>query len=133
MASVPNWIAKAVILTPSYGGHIRTAKTTGWRATRTQVIVNTKSGERRFRLDTLTEVGDPHYGSMRTRLAEPSDPEIVAARSKGIISAARGDVQLAVERARLQDSGKTAEETTAALLAIRDTVNAALASLTEVL
>jgi hypothetical protein len=127
MATVPNWIAKAVILYSNAAVPI-----TEWRATRTQVVVRTSptGPERRFSLDRLREVGK---GWGAPVLAAPDDPRVVAIREQKIVNAALGDVLAEVERHRLQDSGQAPEDAVRKLTAIRDAATKALAELSEVL
>lgn len=131
--SVPNWIAKAVILTPSYSGPASIMKMTGWRATRTQVVVRTERGERRFYLDGLTEVGDKNFGLMKTRLAAPNDPQAIAARRQRVVNGVLGSVLTTVNELRLQDSEQTPEAAFVKLTRLQLVVNKAMADLGSVL
>lgn len=133
--SVPNWIPRAVIFAPGYGNSRGTVtQTMGWRATNTQVIVTVPSGlERRFYLETLTEVGQSKRSIRSARLAAPADPEVVAARTDKAISDARNHVLVAIEKQRLQDSSTDAEATVKKLFAIRVAVDEAIAQVGEVL
>lgn len=137
MPGVPNWIPRAVIYVPRYSGPGEITPIMGYRATRTQVIV-TAPGlrgpvERRFRLSDLTEVGDKHYGSRRTRLASPDEPEVRADMRQPVVDKALASVLTAVNAERLQDGGQTADEATRKLLAVQSACAAALALLSEVL
>jgi len=132
--TVPNWIAKAVVYVPGYTGGGAIQPTTDWRATKTQVIVTVGGRDRRFYLDTLTEVGSGNrHSTHATRLLPADAPEVLAAIRDAQVRAARNAVFLAVEKARLQDSKKGAEETLRALDSIIAAATKAMASLTEVL
>lgn len=139
MPSVPNWIPRAVILTPGYGNSRGTVTpTTGWRATNTQVVVTAVNGlsgtvvERRFYLSTLTEVGQPKH-RQSAHLADPDDPEVLKALADKAIRNACGHVLAAIEKQRLQDSSTDAEATVKKLFAIRVAVDEAIAQVGEVL
>lgn len=135
MPSVPNWIAKAVIIASSGSGDAVTP-ITEWRATKTQVIVRTRtdSSERRFYLDTLTQVGQPKYfREMRIRLEPPDSPAVLAAQRQAVIRNAQNSVSIEITRQRLQDTARSSEELAVKLTAIVDAANAALALLAEVL
>ncbi len=124
MPSVPNWIPRAVI----YGRWGTVTPITGYRATRTQVVVTTAGNrERRFRLDNLHEVGRPHYGA--DVLMAPDNPRVVAALRKAAISDARYVVISAVESARMQDITEDGEAALAALFTIRAAVDKAIVDL----
>lgn len=135
MPTVPNWIAKAVVLTPTFMGPDIIQPTTHWRATNTQVIVQTGpgSGDLRFYLDTLTKVGSSKRALSSPRLVPPDHPAVITARREQTVAAARHAVLDEVAKQRLQDSSDDAEAAVAKLSAIRDAVDKALASLAEVL
>jgi hypothetical protein len=136
MTTVPNWIAKAVIVEYGYGRQAHVSPTVEWRATKTQVIVRTSptGPERRFYLNSLTAVGEPNsFPEMRTHLAAPDAPEVIAAQRTQVISRSRNAVITTVEKQRLQDSTDDAEALVAKLTAVQDAVNQALAALAEVL
>lgn len=135
MPTVPNWIAKAVIVTPSLSGDTITP-IVGWRATGTQVIVRTspRAPERRFYLDGLALVGQPKsFREQRIRLEPPDAPVVVRARRERVVGSARDHVIITIEKQRLQDRSTDAAETAAKLLALRTAVDQALAALAEVL
>jgi hypothetical protein len=135
MPTVPNWIAKAVIFTPNRrldGGTVQPIA--GWRATKTQVIVTAGGRERRFYLDSLTEVGQPKdFVQLRTRLLPPDAPEVAEARRVQVIAAASAAVVAEVDRQRFQDTHTDAGAMMSKLDAVRDVVTKAIASLAEVL
>lgn len=136
MAPVPTWIAKALIHTPNRSAGTLTS-TLAWRATRTQVVVTVEGLrgpiERRFYLDTLTEVGQVRRSINSSRLVAPDSPQAVASRRATTASAARDRVLTTVERQRLIDYSDDPETVTAKLLELRTTIDEALASLAEVL
>lgn len=133
MTTVPNWIANAVIVHPIRGREASLTYTKRWRATKTQVIVETVDGrEKRFWLVGLTEVGEPKgFPLQRVHLAAPDAPEVIASRRASAVSEASWMVLGEVERKRLQDYTDDAEAMVEKLTAIRDAANAALASLVE--
>lgn len=129
MTTVPNWIAKAVILNPRTG---TVEPIVEWRATKTQVIVRTdkRGPERRFRLEDLAQLGESRgFPGIAIRLAAPNDPAVVAARRARAADRARGAVMLFVETQRLQDGRQDAGMVADKLIAIRDEVTLALAEL----
>lgn len=125
--TVPNWIAKAVILYSDAAVPI-----CEWRCTRTQVVVRTTptGPERRFRLDDLREVGN---GWTAPRLAAPDDPRVLGVQKAAIIRKASSHVWGVIVQQRMQDSTNDAAAAAAKLLALRSAVDQALASLSEVL
>jgi hypothetical protein len=137
MTSVPNWIAKAVIFRPTRSEFAEITATTGWRATRTQVIVTVDGPrgpvERRFRLDSLTEVGYPRYDRTAPQLKAPDALPVVEALKADVVYNARVTVLMALDGLRLQDSGQSAEVVAAKLAKLADAVNKALAEIGTVL
>lgn len=132
--AVPNWIAKALIHTPDRSEGTLTP-ILSWRPTRTQVVV-TVDGlrgpvERRFYLDTLTEVGQSKRSIHSSRLIAPDPPQAIASRRATAATRARNAVLSAVEEQRFQDYTDDAEVVAAKLVALRAAVNEALASLGE--
>lgn len=131
--SVPNWIAKAVIVTPSRFGHaaLTTTPIKSWRATKTQVVVETENGrERRFYLDGLVEVGSPKaHPMLYPHLAPPDSKEVVAGERGRKMTDARHLVLGAIERVRLQDSTEDLDLVLTKLEAVRQAVLQAQASL----
>lgn len=133
MATVPNWIAKAVIVDPQRS---EVHPITEWRATKTQVIVRTAptGPEHRFYLDSLTLVGGPKsFPETRVHLAAPDDPKITEIRARHAVNRARGDVAATVDRVRLWDGGMSIEEAAKAIHDIRCAAVCALAELAEFL
>ncbi len=137
MATVPNWIAKAVVLWPAYGRGRAEFKpiAPGWRATNTQVVVRTSPNgpEMRFYLDTLTRVGDSKRSIFAVRLAPPDAPEVQRAQRQKIVSDAQGHVLSVIDQQRLQDSTDDPAALATKLLALKTATDEALASLAEVL
>ena len=131
--SVPNWIAKAVIVEPDrYGDRATVTPVVEWRATKTQVIVRTSptGPEQRFYLDSLTKVGRPRYFPQhRTHLAPPDNAEVLGHRRTAAVRAARSRVLDVVTSQRLQDSTTDPAALATKLLALRSAVDQALASL----
>lgn len=136
MTSVPNWIPRAVIFDPDrYYSSAPVTPIVEWRATKTQVIVRTSptGRERRFYLDSLTEVGQPKYFSdLRTRLEAPDAPVVLAAQRDQTIRTAKAHLSSIIEKQRLQDT-TDAEATVKKLFAIRVAVDEAIAMAGEVL
>lgn len=134
--TVPPWIAKAVIFTPGYHGDAgKVAPILDWRATDTQVVVDVMyRGERvgrRFRLDTLTQVGHGGYGA--PQLMAPDAPTVLAAQAQTVADEARRLVLGVVQKQRLQDGAQSADAVLTKLIAVQDAVNKAIASLGPVL
>ena len=133
MATVPNWIAKAIVFVPA-PSHLDPGifvPTASWRAAKTQVIVTLDVPERtevRFYLDGLREVG--HHGR---ELLDPSDPKVmhrmVSAKSRRSVN----DLQTAVALARLDQSRGNAEELVTKISAIQRAATKALADLADLL
>lgn len=127
--TVPNWIAKAVV---TNSGRTAAYPITGWRATRTQVIVSTeREQEIRFRLSDLREVGRDRYSPSAYHLVPPTDARLHAAARRRKLNAARGEVLWTVKKVRLQDSIDDLDLALAKLEAVRQAVVKAQASLTD--
>jgi len=129
MTAVPNWIANAIVT-----NRARTfaEPITGWRATKTQVIVSTASHqERRFRLDDLSEVGVDRYDPRRLTLVAPDDAELAAAARRRKLNEARGEVLWAVEKVRLQDGTDDLDLVLSKLETVRQAVVKAQAMLAD--
>lgn len=135
MATVPNWIAKAVIVHPGRYGEASLTGTRDWRATKTQAVVTDEYGrERRFYLDTLTEVGGTRsVPELCVHLAPPDDPVVITSKRASAVSKAGAMVLDEVERQRLQDHADDAGVMVQKLTAVRDAANAALAGLVDYL
>jgi hypothetical protein len=139
MATVPNWIAKAVIYESlDYGRRARVIPTTGWRATKTQVIVTYDGprgpSERRFRLADLREVRSQNawHGNLAS-LADPSEDRVVEARAEMVRSSAVATLKKVIEDTRLDASAMDAEALVLAIGRIQRAATKALAALADVL
>lgn len=139
MTSVPTWIGKAVIYTERYGTSAPTVTAiTGWRATKTQVVVFTKgrdggSVERRFSLERLTEIGRSKYDYRTPKLVPSDDERVIAAHQQREVSRALSHVLSAVTGARLQDSRTDPEDAVKKLFSLRVAIDEAIAMAGKVL
>jgi hypothetical protein len=139
MATVPNWIAKAVIYESlDHGRRARVIPTTGWRATKTQVIVTYDGprgpSERRFRLDNLREVRSQNaWHSNLASLADPSEDRVMQARAEMTRASAVATLKGVIADTRLDASAMDAEALVVAIGRIQRAATKALADLAEVL
>jgi hypothetical protein len=129
MTTVPNWIANAVVT-----NRRRTVvqPITGWRATKTQVVVSCASRQEiRFRLDDLSEFGKDQYDSARLLLVAPDDAELAHAARRRKLNHARGEVLWAIEKTRLRGGTDDLDAVLTDLETIRQAVVTAQASLAD--
>jgi hypothetical protein len=139
MATVPNWIAKAVIYESlDYGRRARVIPTTGWRATKTQVIVTYDGprgpSERRFRLADLREVHSrTAWDSNLAVLADPSEDRVMQARVEMTRSSAVATLKSVIADTRLDASAMDAEALVVAIGRIQRAATKALADLADLL
>lgn len=137
MATVPNWIAKAVIHESlGYGRWADIIDTISWRPTKTQVVVTVQTArgqaERRFRLSDLREVGGSPWASTRATLMDPDDPKVATALRERQIRRAVDRVKVARD-VRLDASAMSVEELAAAVDRIQRAATKSLAELGELL
>lgn len=130
MPTVPNWIAKAVVITRDRGSDRVAYPVKSWRATKTQVIVTIDApnrAEARFYLDGLVGVG-------ADRGAELVDPEVAKDRLARIRSnQAVSDLETAMVLARLDRVRSDPEALVTEIGKIQRAATKALAALADVL
>jgi hypothetical protein len=139
MATVPNWIANAVIYESlDYGRRIRVIPTTGWRATKTQVIVTYDGprgpSERRFRLEDLGEVGRRQgawWHSDLATLADPSEDRVVKAQAAMLRESVVGNLKSIIDKTELDASEMDAEALAVAIDRIHSACSVAIIELGE--
>lgn len=136
MPTVPNWIAKAVIYeSRDYGRSAVVIPITGYRATKTQVVVTCAGArgpvERRFRLDKLTELGGGTWSPHMARLL-PADSEKVIAAQRSMVREGAIETARRVADARL-NSSMSAEQAASTISKMRDELTRALAALEPLL
>lgn len=132
MPTVPNWIPRAVVYIAAPGTNPGTfVDTSGWRATRTQVIVTLDTPERtevRFYLDGLRAVGRRGF-----ELLDPSDPKVERRMVSIKMRHALDDLETTMALARLSHSRGNAEELVTKISAIQRAATKALAALSDLL
>jgi hypothetical protein len=132
MPTVPNWIAKAYVYSPS---PLSVLPIKSWRATKTQVVVaygdHSVTRETRFWLDDLAEIGRRDRRSSRLRLLAPNDDLVLRALPKLAIS--KGVDLIRKASADLQTWGMTPDQAAERFARVRDAAAEALASLAEYL
>lgn len=137
MATVPNWIAKAVIYeSHNYGRRADITETLSWRATKTQVIVTVQTpagrSERRFRLDGLAEVGRGAWDSHFAKLMDSDDEKVIKARADQRVRATIGTLRRALDE-RLDLSSMDDEALALAIGRIQRAATKALAEMADLL
>lgn len=139
MATVPNWIAKAVIYeSRDYGRTATVTDILSWRATKTQVIVTVQTpagrSERRFRLDGLAEVGVGRgaWDSRFAKLMDSDDEKVIKARADQRVRATIGTLRRALDE-RLDLSSMDDEALTLAIGRIQRAATKALAEMADLL
>lgn len=137
MATVPNWIPTAVVVSYGDAFAVETAwPIKHWRATNTQVVVqyDTMYGQRedRFRLSNLRIVGSQFR---YTDLVPADDPKAVQALRNSALARSVARMRSRAEEIAKLDSAerRDPEKVAAVLMAIRDAANKALAEVGELL
>jgi len=135
MTTVPSWIANAVAIKHSFGISGGSAyRVTGWRATKTRVMVTLEGhwsrNEIAFRLDDLREVGKSSYEALC--LFPPDAPEVVEATRKQTIRRAVASVKAKMSNTRLDASSMTAERLCEALEDLMRTASMAIIDIARV-
>jgi hypothetical protein len=137
MPTVPNWIAKGYVYTPSYGTREASClPVEDWRATTTQVVVTVKtqslgSVEHRFTLDGLRQIGRPDRASL---LLAPDDQRVTKALARTRLLAVLATLDMAIEPADLRPSRiEDAEQAAVVVGRIQRAATKALADLADLL